>query len=221
MDYNNQPPVQQPQYQQPQYQQPQYQQPQYQQPQYQQPQYQQPQYQQPQYQQPQYQQPQYQPQYQQPVQPVQPVYAQPQYQQPVYRSAAPVGQLKTNRSLAKFIFLGLITFGIYNLVIYCGISQDINITASRYDGKKTMHFALMAFLISWLTLGIGPIVWMHNICARMGAEKARRGLGNDFGAADFWLWNVLGSLIIVGPFIFTYKFLQTDNMINADYNLHG
>ncbi len=208
MDYNNQPPAQ------PQYRQPQYQQPQYQQPQYQQPQYQQPQYQQPQYQQPQYQQPQYQ-------QPVQPVYAQPQYQQPVYRSNAPVGQLKTNRSLVKYIFLGLITFGIYDLVIMCGVSQDINITASRYDGKKTMHFALMAFVIAGLTLGIGEIVWMHNICARMGREKARRGLGNDFGAGDFWLWGVLGSLIIVGPFIFMHKFLKTDNMINADYNLHG
>ena len=135
--------------------------------------------------------------------------------------AAPVGQLKTNRSLVKFIFLGLITFGIYDLVILCGLSQDINITASRYDGKKTMHFALVAFVFSWLTVGIVPIVWMHKICARMGAEKARRGLGNDFGAKDFWLWGVLGSLIIVGPFIFIHKLLKTDNAINADYNMKG
>ena len=74
---------------------------------------------------------------------------------------APAAQLKTNRSLAKFILLGIITFGIYPLVIMCGVSQDINIVASRYDGKKTMHFALVAFIFSWLTLGILPIVWQQ------------------------------------------------------------
>ena len=135
--------------------------------------------------------------------------------------AQPVGQLKTNRSLAKFILLGIITFGIYPLVIMCGVSQDINIVASRYDGKKTMHFALVAFVFSWLTLGILPIVWQHKICNRMGAELKRRGIAYDFSAKDFWLWGVLGALIIVGPFIFCHKFLQSDNKLNADYNVNG
>ena len=28
-----------------------------------------------------------------------------------------------------------------------------------------------------------------------------------FNATDFWLWNILGSLIVVGPFIYVHKLL--------------
>ncbi len=176
------------------------------------------QYQQPQYQQSQYQQ-QYRQTYQQPYQqPYQQMYQQPQYQQPYQR---PVALLKTNKTLVKFIFLSLITFGIYGLVIMSNVSTDINVVASRYDGKKTMHYCLLFFLIGWLTLGIGIIVWYHKISARMGNELKRRGIAYDFGASTYWLWSVLGSLIIVGPFIYTHKLFKSCNLLCDDYNRKG
>ena len=55
-------------------------------------------------------------------------------------AAQPPAQLKTNRSLLKFILLSLITFGIYGIVVMSSISNDINLIAGRYDGKKTMHY---------------------------------------------------------------------------------
>ncbi|MCI1956271.1 MAG: DUF4234 domain-containing protein [Oscillospiraceae bacterium] len=58
-------------------------------------------------------------------------------------SAAPVGQLQTNRGLLKFVLLSIITLGIYSIVFYSGISNDVNVIASRYDGKKTMHYCLI------------------------------------------------------------------------------
>ncbi len=135
--------------------------------------------------------------------------------------AAESRYLKDNRSLVKYILLSLITLGIYSLVCFGNMSSEINITAGRYDGKKTMNFYLLFFLIGPITLGIGTIVWIHKFCSRLGAEAARRGTGVDFGAADFWLWNVLGSLIVVGPFIFTYKMFKAMNAVNADYNAKG
>lgn len=57
-----------------------------------------------------------------------------QQEQTQQTSTAPVGQLKTNKSLVKFILLSLITFGIYGIVILSSVSNDINIIASRYDG---------------------------------------------------------------------------------------
>ena len=54
-------------------------------------------------------------------------------------STAPVGQLKTNRSLLKLILLSIITLGIYGIVVMSSVSTDINVIAGRYDGKKTMH----------------------------------------------------------------------------------
>ena len=87
------------------------------------------------------------------------------------------------------------------------ISTDINTIASRYDGKKTMHYCLVLFIFSWLTLGIVPLVWNHKISDRIGAELTRRGIDYQFGAGTFWGWGILGSLILVGPFIYTHKLL--------------
>lgn len=134
---------------------------------------------------------------------------------------APVYKLKTNRGLLKYILLGIITFGIYPLVLMSCISSDINIIASKYDGKKTMHFCLLAFIFSWLTFGIAPIVWCHRISARIGRELTRRGIAYSFGAGSFWGWNVLGSFIFVGPFIYLHKLCKAMNLLSADYNIKG
>ena len=129
--------------------------------------------------------------------------------------------MKTNRGMIKAILLSIITFGIYGLVMYSGISNDINTIASRYDGKKTMHYCLLFFLVAPITCGIAAIVWSHRICARIGNELRRRGIAYSFGAGSFWGWNVFGSLIGVGPFIFLHKLCKSMNLLCADYNARG
>ena len=133
----------------------------------------------------------------------------------------PARRLKTNRSLLKYILLSIITLGIYGIVVMSNISSDINTIAGRYDGKKTVHYCLVFFLFSWLTLGIVPLVWGHRISKRIGAELARRGINYKFGAGTFWGWNVLGELIIVGPFIYCHKLLTAMNLLSNDYNVRG
>ena len=134
---------------------------------------------------------------------------------------APAVQLKTNRSVGKLILLGIVTLCIYPLVLMCGISTDINIIASPYDGKKTMHFALVIFVLSGITLGIFPIIWMHKLFNRIGAESARRGINNGFSAKSFWIMGFLLSFTIVCPILFWHKFLTAMNEISADYNVNG
>lgn len=85
-------------------------------------------------------------------------------------STAPLAQLKTNRGLIKFILLSLVTFGIYAIICYSNISTDINIIASRYDGKKTKHYCLMSFILAPITFGIYVFVWYHGLSNRIGAE---------------------------------------------------
>lgn len=134
---------------------------------------------------------------------------------------APVAQLKTNRGLIKFILLSAITFGIYGLVVMSALSTDINTIASRYDGKKTMHYCLIFFLLTGLTFGIAPIVWYHKLSARMGNELKRRGIAYSFGAGSFWGWNVLGALIGIGPLVYTHKLLKAMNLLCENYNING
>ena len=135
---------------------------------------------------------------------------------------APAIRLKTNRGWLKLILLTIITFGIYPIVFYSKISTDINLIASRYDGKKTLHFCLLLFIISPLTLGIGAIVWSHRLCARIGVELARRGIAYRFGAGDFWGWCILGSMLCcLGPIIFLHKLCKSMNLLCADFNARG
>ncbi len=133
----------------------------------------------------------------------------------------PVAQLNTKRGLLKYILLSLVTFGIYGLVAMSSVSSDINIIAGRYDGKKTMHYCLVCFIFSWLTFGIVPIVWYHKISNRIGNELNRRGIAYSFGAGSFWGWNVLGSLIVVGPFIYLHKMFKSMNLLSENYNING
>ena len=187
----------------------------------------QPQYQAPQ---PQYQQPQYQPAprpvYQQPAQPQyqpRPAYTQQPVQTkpaPARGGYAPARKLPTRRGLGKMFWLGIVTLGIYPSVIMSRIPEEMNIVASRYDGKRTEQMLWMPVLAT-LTLGIYALVWIHQLCNRMGAELQRRRIDYKFGASTFWLWNVLGSLILVGPFIYTHKMMKAMNLINSDYNEKG
>ena len=138
-------------------------------------------------------------------------------------TAAPVRQsnLRTKRSLLKYVLLGLITLGIYDIWQMSEVGETLNLIATRRDGKRTMHYCLMFFLLGWLTLGIGWLVWFHKLSSRIGTEQAARGLPVTVTATTYWLWNILGSLIIVGPFIYTYKLLHAMNDLCADYNARG
>lgn len=137
-----------------------------------------------------------------------------------YIKTAPALQLPTKRGFLKCFFLGLITLGIYNFVVNVKISEEINMTASRYDGQRTMHYVFV-LLLSGITLGIYPIVWQHKLCNRLGREVARRGYNYNFSASTMWLWGVLGSLIIIGPMIYIHKMMKTVNLINTSYNYYG
>jgi len=146
---------------------------------------------------------------------------QPMMQQPMVQRTGPARQLKTNRGLVKFILLSMITFGIYALVVWAGIEDAINTAASPYDGKKTMNFWLLIFIIGPITLGIAYIVWFHKISNRIGNELSRRGIAYKFSAGDFWIWDVLLACIVIGPFVYLHKILKATNLLCEHYNQFG
>ena len=118
------------------------------------------------------------------------------------------------------IIFSILTLGIYPMVIWSRLVGEVNMVASRYDGERSMSFFGM-LMLSPLTLGIHSLVWMHKLCRRIGTELQRRNINSTFGPRDFWLWNVLGMLILVGPFVFVHKLTKAMNRINTDFNSHG
>jgi len=171
------------------------------------------------YQQQPYQQPPQQP-YQQP--PYQQPYQQPSYQQPPYQQAYPpqMTKLRTDFSMGKTVLLSFITFGIYGLIVWMRLVDNINTLATPYDRKNTMNYLLMC-LLSIITFGIYPFVWNHQLCDRIGQELYRRRINYEINSSTFWLWGVLGSFIIVGPFIYMDKVFNAVNMLSQHYNQFG
>ena len=103
---------------------------------------------------------------------------------------APRLQLPTKRGLGKMIFLGILTLGIYPMVIWSRLVGEVNMVASRYDGERSVSFFGMLMLAP-LTLGIHTLVWFNKLCRRIGAELERRDIAYNFGARDFWIWYFL------------------------------
>lgn len=136
-------------------------------------------------------------------------------------SARPFGNLRTDRSLLAFVLLSLITFGIYGIWLVATSAEDLNTIAGRHDGRRTMNYWLVFFLVGPITFTIADFVWWHKNSNRISNEMTRRALHPAVTAADFWLWAVLGMLIIVGPFIFIYKWLTAMNQLSASYNEVG
>ena len=94
--------------------------------------------------------------------------------------------LRTKRGLLKFVLLGLITFGIYDI---WQMSEGWgNLEPDRHASrrKRTMHYCLMFFIAGWLTFGIGWLVWNHRLSARIGTEQAARHLPVTVTAATYW-----------------------------------
>ena len=106
----------------------------------------------------------------------------------------PALQLPVKRKLWKMILFGVLTGGIYPMVIWSRLVSEVNLTASRYDGERSMPFFGMVFLAP-LTLGIHSLVWINKLCRRIGKELQRRSIPYTFGSSDFWLWAFLLSFI--------------------------
>ena len=127
-------------------------------------------------------------------------------------------QLKTSRGLLKYILFSFITLGIYPIVMFSLISDELNTVCK--DNKRTTQYWLLWFL-SMVTCAIPIFIWYHTASNRMGNELKRRGINYSISASTFWGWGFLGAFIIIGPFVYLHKFLKASNLLNADFNQKG
>lgn len=129
--------------------------------------------------------------------------------------------MKTDRSVLTFVLLTIVTCGIYSFIFFTSLANDLNIAATGRDGKKTMNYCLMVIILNPSTCGIASYIWFHKMSERVGEEAVARGIKTDFGATTFWIWYVLGSMIIVGPFIYMNELCMAMNRIAMSYNTYG
>jgi protein-S-isoprenylcysteine O-methyltransferase Ste14 len=120
------------------------------------------------------------------------------------------------RSLAVYIVLTIITFGIYGLYWVHKLAKDMN-TICNGDGKKTGGL-LKCFFLGLITMGIYNWVWLFMLGDRLQDNAPRYGLTFKESGTAVLLWALLGACIIVGPFIALYIVIKNINALAEKYN---
>lgn len=127
--------------------------------------------------------------------------------------------MKENRSLLVYILLSIITFGIYSLWFYYAYARDMNIVCAG-DGKKTGGLLAIIFL-SMITFGIYGIVWTYKVGDRIFENCTRKGIKAPCSGGSLLCWNILGSMIVIGPLVAMHKMIKGLNLLCAHYNRNG
>jgi hypothetical protein len=124
-----------------------------------------------------------------------------------------------NRSFLLFMLFSIITFGIYGLYWHYKFAKDVN-TVCEGDGNHTRGLLACIFL-GFITLGIYNLVWLYMVEDRMQDNAPRYGFNIKEGGGTILLWYILGSFIIVGPFIALYILIKNINALAIGYNKYG
>lgn len=124
--------------------------------------------------------------------------------------------MKTDRSFGMFLLLSIITFGIYSIIFFYNYVEDLNVVCAK-DGKSSMNY-IVVWLLSLVTGGIFMYVWYYMIGDRLEQNCRAYGVPSSSSGTSLLLWSLLGSLIIVGPFIAQYKMIEDLNNLSIAYN---
>lgn len=117
------------------------------------------------------------------------------------------------RSSIAFILLGAITFGIYDIVVLSHVRKETNALTEGSGLKKQMPF-FWAYLLGFITCGIVPLVWLVHIINKIQVAAVERKITSPRITKPFFvLWLILGSEIIVGPFIAFHRFFKVLNAV--------
>ena len=122
----------------------------------------------------------------------------------------------SQRSLASFIFLNIITLGIYGIFWGFYFVNDVN-KVCEGDGRKSLNYILVC-LLSMVTCGIYGLVWMYDQQNRLKAAGLKYNIMIMETGKEVILWEIFGSLIIVGPFIALNILIKSINDLANDYN---
>lgn len=124
--------------------------------------------------------------------------------------------MKNDRSLIILILLSTITFGIYGLYFWSKYAQDMNIVCQG-DGKHTRGI-IARIVFSMITFGIYEMVWMYGVGERIAENAHKRGRRVNISGGGLLLWYILGSFIVIGPFIALHKMIHGLNDLCYAYN---
>lgn len=124
--------------------------------------------------------------------------------------------MPTNRGLLKLIILSMITCGIYSLFFWSKYASDMNIVCQG-DNRHTRGI-LARIIFNTITGGLYDLFWMYNAGERIAKNAHKRGVHCNVSGSSILLWYILGSFIVIGPFIAIHKLISGLNDLCYAYN---
>lgn len=123
--------------------------------------------------------------------------------------------VKDNRRFWKLLLLTIPTLGIYNIVFWFQMTQDLN--EMNPNEKKLPNYILVMFL-SIITLGIYHWVWFFYLCDRIQTTGQRYKVKVRPGAGTLLFLKTYGTFFILGPFISNILAIHNMNVVAKAYN---
>lgn len=125
--------------------------------------------------------------------------------------------LKTNRGIIKLFLLSIITCGIYGIIFWWSVCEDLN-TTGQNDGKDSPNI-IVVYLLSVITCGIYYYFWLYKQGNRLQITIQDMGGTCQENGTTLLLWELVGIILCgLGPIIGTYIFIKNLNQACALYN---
>lgn len=126
---------------------------------------------------------------------------------------------KVKRSALLFLFLSLITLGIYSAVVLSKVKKEYDLLSEDSPSHKSFAPYVVIFLLGFITLGIVPLIYLGYLSDAYGELLREEGIKKPkISYGTFVLWCVFGSLIIVGPFIAFHKLFKVAAILKTKSN---
>lgn len=130
------------------------------------------------------------------------------------------GALKTDRSIWAYIFLGIITCGIYGLYMMYTLERDINIACDGDGDHTTSFWAYLGLTI--ITCGIYHFYYVYKMGNRLQRNAPRYGLSFQENGTSVLMWNLFGMFLCgIGAYIAMNILLVNTNAICREYNAYN
>ncbi len=113
------------------------------------------------------------------------------------------------RKAGKYIFLNIITLGIYGLFFWSKWAEDLNkiCDGDEYDSATY----ILVFILDLFSLGIYSLVWNYQQGERMYQKAADYGVSLKHGGLYLMFWNII-------PFVRSVYKIKYINKLAAAYN---
>lgn len=118
------------------------------------------------------------------------------------------------RKVGKYIFLSIITLGIYSIYFWYKWSEDVN-KICEGDGKDSANY-LLVFILDFFSLFIYAFVWNYQMVERMYQKASDYNVSLKHGGMFVMIWRVLPFVTSVYKIKYINKLAEVYNATVAD-----